>query len=232
MEWKEYWNQYPGNFAETDFFKQVGKTVAGQPVTPAQFMARISDIKSALHINPDDIVLDMCCGNGLITTEIAMLCKRIVGVDFSETLVNIARKYNAHENVNYVCASVLDKDSMSIAGAGFTKIYMYESLQHFTYEELPDILSVISILSIPTVEVFIGGIPNLEKIWDFYNTEEKQKEYMKRKSENREAIGTWWDIKYIVDTCREYGFAGESVAQNKDLDSAYYRFDVRLVKLP
>lgn len=232
MEWKDYWNQYPGNFAETEFFKQVGKTVAGQPVTPVQFMARISDINRAININSDDMVLDMCCGNGLITTEIAEFCKKIVGVDFSETLINIARKYNTRENISYFCASVLDKDSMSIVGFGFTKIYMYESLQHFTYEELPDILSIISGLSIPAAEIFIGGIPDLEKIWDFYNTEEKKKEYMKRKSENREAIGTWWDKKYLIDTCRTYGFAGEIVAQNKNLDSAYYRFDIRLVRLP
>jgi 2-polyprenyl-3-methyl-5-hydroxy-6-metoxy-1,4-benzoquinol methylase len=39
-------------------------------------------IMRKIKINTDNVVLDACCGNGLITRIIANHCKEIHGVDF------------------------------------------------------------------------------------------------------------------------------------------------------
>ena len=54
MDWKEYFNQHPTNFEETDFLQQMGKTVSGKSITPEQFEAQIASIIDALEIQKND----------------------------------------------------------------------------------------------------------------------------------------------------------------------------------
>jgi 2-polyprenyl-3-methyl-5-hydroxy-6-metoxy-1,4-benzoquinol methylase len=230
MDWKEHYNKYPLQFEETEFLKQVQKTVCGQPITPSQLDAQISNIRKALDISDSDVALDLCCGNGIITAELSKACSAVMGIDFSEPLINIARKYNKPENVTYFCMSALDQDIKKIFTKPFTKIYMYEGLQHFKENELQKLLALITEISNSNPVIFIGGIPDIDKLWVFYDTEERREEYRRRKSQNREAIGTWWNRKYIMDVCLQNGFACDFVSQSPILHSAHYRFDIRLTK--
>lgn len=230
MNWKEYFTQRASLFGETEFLQQVHKTVAGQPITQAQFAAQLSDIKNALELSKDDYVLDMCCGNGIITTEMAEFCHAIVGVDFSDPLIEIANKYNKPENATYYCMSVLDKKITSISNKPFTKIFMYEALQHFSKDDFRTLLEIIMEISNPNSVTFFGGIPDIDKLWDFYDTEERREQYRIMKSKNQEAIGTWWEKNEIIDVCLQNGFKCEIVLQNSILHSSRYRFDACLTK--
>jgi cyclopropane fatty-acyl-phospholipid synthase-like methyltransferase len=230
MNWKEYYTKRPSSFGETEFLKQVHKTVAGQPITQAQFAAQLSDIQNALGLRNNDFVLDLCCGNGIITTEMSKICEAIVGIDFSETLIQIANKYNKPENATYYCMSVLDIGIKSVAEKPFTKIYMYEALQHFAEDDLPTLLARIVEVSSPSSVTFLGGIPDVDKLWNFYDTEERREEYRIKKSKNQEAIGTWWEKNKLVELCKQNQFQCEVLPQNPELHSAHYRFDVRLTR--
>jgi 2-polyprenyl-3-methyl-5-hydroxy-6-metoxy-1,4-benzoquinol methylase len=210
--------------------KQVEKTVSGQPISPAQFEAIILDVRKALEINKNDRVLDMCCGNGVITAEIAKACDSILGIDYSEPLIKIAKKYNQSDNTAYYHMSVLDQNLINLVDRLFTKIYMYEALQHFTEKDLIKILDLIREISTPDAVIFFGSVPDLDKIWDFYNTDERREDYRIRKSKNEEAIGTWWNRKTIEEICLQRGFELKFLAQNQLLHSAHYRFDFCLVK--
>lgn len=231
MDWKKHFNQHPTLFKETEFLKQVGKTVSGQPITPAQFEAQISDICKGLNINNNDFILDMCCGNGIITAEISKICSAIIGIDFSEPLINNAGKYNKYENISYFCMSVLDQNIKSLSSKPFTKIYMYEALQHFEEDDLQKILELVLEISSSRPVIFIGGIPDIDKLWDFYDTDERREDYRRRKSQNQEAIGTWWNREYIADVCLQNGLECEFLSQSQILHSAHYRFDVHLTRL-
>jgi SAM-dependent methyltransferase len=231
MDWKKHFNQHSILFEETEFLKQVQKTVSGQPITPAQFEAQIVDIRKALDISHGDFVLDLCCGNGVITAEISKACSGVVGIDFSEPLINIAEKYNKPDNVSYFCMSVLDRNIKKLVNKPLTKTYMYEALQHFDEGDLQRILQLVLQVSSSNPVIFIGGIPDIDKLWEFYNTEERREEYRRRKSQNQEAIGTWWNRNYIADVCLQNSLECEFLSQNQILHSARYRFDVRLTKL-
>lgn len=230
MEWKNFWNNYPSKFEETEFLKQVEKTVSGKPISQDQFAALISDIKKALDVKEDDIVLDMCCGNGVITRVIAGVCNSIVGVDYSEPLIKVARKYNNPGNVIYFQKSILDQGLKNLHNRLFTKIYLYEALQHFDENDLPKILDAIREISTSNSVIFIGSIPDIDRLWNFYDTDERQKDYFIRKSKNEEAIGTWWQQNHVVDICSKNGYLCEVLPQNQKLHTAHYRFDVRLIK--
>jgi 2-polyprenyl-3-methyl-5-hydroxy-6-metoxy-1,4-benzoquinol methylase len=231
MDWKKHFNQHAILYEETEFLKQVQKTVAGQPISPAQFEALISDIRNALDMSNDDFILDMCCGNGIITAEVSKVCSAVIGIDFSESLINIAGRYNKPENVTYYCMSVLDQNVKRLVKKPFTKIYMYEALQHFEEDDLQRILELVLEISSSNPVIFIASIPDIDKLWEFYDTDERREEYRRRKSQNQEAIGTWWNRKNITDVCLQNGLECKFLMQNQLLHSARYRFDVRLTKL-
>jgi SAM-dependent methyltransferase len=230
MDWEKYWNQNPNKFGETEFLKQVDKTVSGQPISSVLFDAYISDIRKALDVNKTDLVLDMCCGNGIITAEISKGCHSIVGVDYSEPLIKIAKKYNCPTNASYFQMSIFDHDFKRRIDWSFTKIFMYDALQHFKENELTRILKLIWEISTTNSVVFLGGIPDMDKLWDFYDTEERREDYRIRKEKDQEAIGTWWKRENVIGACVQSGFDCEVLSQNPLLHSAHYRFDVRLAR--
>jgi SAM-dependent methyltransferase len=230
MDWKTHFTQNPTLFEETEFFKQVEKTLSGQPISPAQFEAQISDLRKALEISKDDRVLDMCCGNGIVTAEISKDCYSIIGIDFSEPLIKLAKKYKNPANTAYYCLSVLDQNVDTLLDKSFSKIYMSDSLQYFNEEDLSKILQLILKISSSNPIIFFGGVPDIDKIWNFYDTEERREDYRRRKSMGNEAIGTWWKKNSIKNICLQNGFESEFLSQNKLVYSAHYRFDVRLHK--
>ena len=77
MDWNHYWNHILDSHKEMDFFHQVGKTVGGVPISDDQISLSVEQMQACLSVDANDIVLDLCCGNGLITGEIAPRCKQI-----------------------------------------------------------------------------------------------------------------------------------------------------------
>lgn len=226
MKWKKYWNQYPTQFAETEFFNQIGNTISGKPISADQFNASISDIKNGLKISSSDIVLDMCCGNGIRTFEISKVCNSIIGIDISDPLINIAKKYYSRENILYHCLSILDKRITKIEKTLFTKVFMYGGLQYFTKANFLQILANIKIISKFDAEIFIGSVPERSKYKDFYEADPRRKIYLQESKKNN--FGTWWKKEELAQICYDSGYIMEFIPQNKILDTAYYRFDFHL----
>jgi predicted TPR repeat methyltransferase len=81
--------------APGDYLRQVGKTVNGAPISQIAVDALVQDIAHRLAIKGTDHLLDLCCGNGLVTHQCAPFCRSIVGVDYSEPLLQIAATYFA-----------------------------------------------------------------------------------------------------------------------------------------
>ena len=61
-----------------DMFKQVDKTVNGMPVDLFQMELIEKAIVEGLSLSQKDQVLDLCCGNGIVTDRISKNVKNIV----------------------------------------------------------------------------------------------------------------------------------------------------------
>ena len=231
MNWKAFWEKFPEQFNEEEFIKQVGKTVKGQPISQEQLDRLILDVAQKLNLKEEDWALDLCCGNGLITSAIAKKCQYTVGVDFSQPLIELARQYHSQKNVNYVHLSVLDltRENLGVSRP-FTKIYMYEGLQYFQENQLSALIETILSLASESVTILLAGIPDRSRIWSFYDTPERQREYELRKSQGTEAIGTWWEKSLIRQVCSNYGLQCEFLPQHELSHTAHYRFDARIQK--
>ncbi len=232
INWQKYWDSHPQYVDEADYLRQVGKTVHGVPISDSQFEQIIAEISGRLELESDDRVLDLCCGNGLITHEISKRCREIIGVDFSLPLITIARKHHQPANVRYIHRSILAlSPDIFEDQQPFSKVYMYEALQHFRKRELVPILKTISQLT-DDAQVVLGSIPDRDRIWSFYNTVSLRRDFLWRRLRGREAIGTWWQRDFIEKIAGGTGYQCEFFNHDNTLHTSHYRFDVRLRRSP
>lgn len=52
--------------------------------------------------------IDLQCGNGQLAGVLSSYCDRVIGIDVSQAQLDLAKKFNKHENVQYWCASTAD----------------------------------------------------------------------------------------------------------------------------
>ena len=223
--WHEYWNHAPQVF-ERDPLRQVGKTVGGQPIDRDQLPVVVDSIVEQLNIGAGDTVLDLCCGNGILTYALARHCARIRGVDFSQPLIETAQRSYSGETITYSCADVCDLDRELVPEC-VTKICLYEGLQHLDVERARSLLSRIAIAFRPVPPLLLGAVPDLACLEAFYDTPERMAEFRRRTAEGNEAIGTWWTRDELTLLASSFGLDC-TFRETGCPYSAHYRFDALL----
>jgi len=228
-DWKTYWATYPTTIGPSEHLKQVGHTIKGAPVPDWLFQLKVSEILRHLDLQSNDTVLDLCCGNGVITKELAYFCKRVVGVDYSLPLLEIANREHQAGNISYRHSDILNLDNMSqVISEPFSKVLIHGGLQYFQERHLGQILGNILRLTANDRVILLGGVPDIQRIWQFYNTPKRRLIYLWSKIRDKDVIGTWWDKEVIGKTCQKLGLDWEFHNQNPALDTAGYRFDVTI----
>lgn len=230
-DWCTHWEHFPGRFGETEFLKQVGKTLHGQPISAVQFQRLIDTVATLLDLGPDDRLLDLCCGNGYLTSHLARRCRSAVGVDYSRPLIEIARRFHQPPHLHYYQLRAETLGGLPRTDAGpFTRILCYEALQHFSRTDLPGLLQGITEVAAPNAIVLLGSIPERSAKWQFYNTPGRRLTAFWKGLFGRDPLGTWWDPEEIARVAETVGWSVEFFEQPKVLHTAHYRFDARLVR--
>ena len=88
---------YARSVSANAYWKQVRRTVNGEPVSEAQIRLIVRAIEDGLSLGPDNTVLDIACGNGALSSRLFHKCRGLVGVDMSPYLIEIAKKDFARE---------------------------------------------------------------------------------------------------------------------------------------
>lgn len=225
IDWRDYWTQFPQEFDDVDFRRQVGRTANGGVPTPGMELdAVVDEVISCLSLGPNDRLLDLCCGNGLLTARFAERCRQVVGVDFSEPMIRVARTHHARANTDYVEGSVLELAGL-IDGA-FDKVCMIESLAYFSPDDLDLILRGLSPSGPPHAQILFSGVLDEEAKWSFFNTPERRAVYERQRKEGREVMGRWWTRAEIRKIAARYHYETEFLPQDERLNTAHYRFNV------
>jgi cyclopropane fatty-acyl-phospholipid synthase-like methyltransferase len=229
MDWERFYATHSLAIDRTDYLTQVGHTESGRPIDAEQFSWIVSRIRELLDLGPSDILLDLCCGNGLITKELASTAREVVGVDFSKPLLEIANQDHRSGNVSYHHLNVLELQGLSSRDSRkFNKIVMYAALQHFRKKDLSSILKNILRLSTSERVILLGFVPDLKRKWSLYDSPKRKLAHIVRWVSRKERMGTWWDQEYISTVCEELGLRCGFHELDPKLHASRYRFDVRI----
>lgn len=125
MDWTSFWDVKSGS--DTDF-QATGRGL----MDIVGFLATIREIAGALNLGPDDHLLDVGCGTGIVALTLSPFVRSIHGLDISPRMIERARR-NAEGfgNVEFSEGSILD---LSAAPGPFTKVLSYSVLQYLPGE--------------------------------------------------------------------------------------------------
>jgi len=225
-DWYKYWNDISIIGENTEYLKQVGHTIAGKPYSKDIFNALVMNIRDSLSLHQHDVVLDLCCGNGVITAQLSPHCKSITGLDFSIPLIDIANQVHKPANTFYFRQDVLElKEIKSPEDGLFNKILMYGALQHFQKQDLEPLLVKVFKLSAIETRMLIGGIPDIRRRNQFLDSFGRKLQFAIRKLLGRDQIGAWWNPDDLKNICSRQDLNCVIVDTPQGRPGSHYRFD-------
>jgi SAM-dependent methyltransferase len=231
INWREFWQTYRRVEVknERDLFFEVGKTVNQKPIPKASFRLSIELVARELKLCADDRLLELCCGNGLITLPLSSLVGEIQAVDFSAHLVENARRFRQAPNITYICADAIDYIADLAASRSYvpSKILLGEALGYFESESLSDMLRSARKLTNNQFIFLATGIPSDELKRNFYNTSERVRRYNENQqlaANTNDGIGRWWRREELESIGRDLDLIVSVTEQPHALSN--FRIDV------
>jgi cyclopropane fatty-acyl-phospholipid synthase-like methyltransferase len=217
---------------DKDLLYQVALTVGGKPISQDIFNHIIAGIEHNLKLNKSDYLLDLCCGNGVITYKISRKVNRITGIDSSKLYIENARAYKKTKSIEYIEMDIINIDTVSkIDTKKFNKVLFYGSIAYFNKKEVKIILDKLYYLTSNDVIILIGSILDYSKRFRFYNTVSRKWHYLLNVLFNRDlGLGNWWRKSELLEISEGKGFNCTFLEQNSLLNTAHYRFDCILTK--
>lgn len=221
--------EYPKLVGPKDYWAQVKRTVNGRPVSESDIDMIIMAIRSGLNFGLDgaDYLLDLGCGNGALTSRLYKYVRKSLGVDFSEYLIDIAKRDflipGTHEYVlSEAHAFVLTEPSP----CRFNKALIYGCFAYFHdgAELLADIRNRFKNME----RVFIGNLPDLNKVDMFY---QKNIEIPVDLKDPESKVGIWRSDDEFRQLARKSGWVANFSRMPSEFYASHYRFDVVLTPL-
>jgi SAM-dependent methyltransferase len=224
---------YPANYdthartvAGDAYWSQVRRTINGKPVSEAQIMMIVDAIVSALSLQPQDVVLDLACGNGALSSYLYDKCAGLVGVDISPYLIEIARRDFARPpNYRFEQDDVIFYLAHGSDDATFSKALIYGSFQYLSRVEAVALLELLGRRFVAVVKIFIGNVPNKRLVDRFYLDGVPSETEL---NDPEARIGVWYAPEEIEAMAEATGWRASLSHMPADFYTAHYRFDVTL----
>lgn len=221
-----FYKEHPKTCAPDDFWGQVKRTVNGQPVSEAQIEMIVAAVLQGLDIKNDDVLMDLCCGNGALSRFFFEKCQGGLGVDFSQALIDVAKQnFEKLPHQEYRLADVVEFTKSPPRPERFTKILCYGS---FAYLEKDAALAVLrnSYDTFRNADTFyIGNCPDKSQLSDFF----REKDYTPGiENEADSAIGIWRTKEEFRAMARAAGWSAEFSNMPELFYASKYRYDVIL----
>lgn len=225
IDWQKYWNELAQN---SDFHAQVGRTVANKPLDNEIIEKIVARIVQILDLQAEDILLDVCCGNGMISHHLAKYCKAVIGVDISSEQISLAKQFNSAENISYFVADATKLSEVIHNQAN--KINLYFSFQYIdTQEKGERTLAEMKKCLLANGKILIGDVPEKEKRMRFYTSLRSKIWYVYYELRKKNPMGKFWHYKEMLHIAQKTGFTIEKIAQPEEFPYSHYRCDYLLI---
>ena len=224
--WKTLWEEH-ARFASAQHPQcQVMRTLNKKPVTGTALVMLLRDVEKKMAIRPGDEILDLCCGNGWITTHLASKCKHVTGVDFAQGLIDQIHA-DRYGNISTVTADIREVD---FEEGSFDRAIIYASIQYLSHREACSLIESVARWLRDGGFFFIGDVPDRGRMWNFFDTPERRRVYFDSVKNEEPILGTWFDPQWLVAAAEHCGFEAEIRLQPDQLPNSHYRFDLKATR--
>lgn len=222
-----FYREHPETCDPEDFWGQVKRTVNGKPVPQEQIDMIVTAVCDGLELGRHDILLDLCCGNGALTTYFFQRCAGGVGVDYSDYLIEVARR-------NFVKRPAEEfkvEDIVSFAHTHprperFTKAVCYGSFQYLPKAGAAELLRLLQTRFTGLQAVFIGNIPDKQRAADFFGDALASTDFDSYET----PIGIWRSQDEFAQLGAATGWRASFRQMPQGYYGAHYRYDAVLVR--
>jgi len=221
MNWQEYWNRMAT--AESDPQRQVARVKNRRRLGTEDTAIVVGHLAGLLDLKPTDRLLDICCGNGLLTSQFAQNCEQVVGIDLAPAMIESARKHHAADNIQYFQGNATEADS--IAEGTFDKILLQFSFQYLSRAEGKKAIQGMVRMLKPGGVIVLGDVPDLEKLPVFLPSLPARLKYWIQRWRGTDQMGKFWSEKEMKQISS--GLQIERLEQPTHLPYADYRVDYR-----
>ncbi|GAA4155671.1 hypothetical protein GCM10022217_13920 [Chryseobacterium ginsenosidimutans] len=209
-QWGKFWENYAGGEAtnEDDLYIQVGKTANRAPISKEVFENIVMDITEKLELKKTDILLEMCCGNGLFTFPLSHMVEYIYAFDFTKSLIDNALKFKSNRNIEYAVGNGKEDFTRIFKNELPTiqKFLINDAIAYFSPKDVELIIERISTIS-KDFKFYLTNIPNDENKWNFYNTPERKANYEKAIRSGDvflSGMGRWWTKSEFITIAENF----------------------------
>ncbi|SFU79241.1 Methyltransferase domain-containing protein [Paenacidovorax caeni] len=220
--------EYPKKCFPTDFWGQVKRTVNGQPVSESQIALIVDAIRQALHLQPDDRLLDLACGNGALSHHFFGECSEFLGVDFSDVLINVARRNFEQPGRKFVLDDVGRYIVRELEPERFTKVLCYGSFSYFPEMTARRVLTQLCTAFLNVERVFIGNLPDLRLHQAFFTD---GRDHARELKDPESKIGIWRSEQEFQALAADCGWSASIQRMPQAFYAAHYRYDVLLTRV-
>ena len=234
MNWKEFWDQQATLNSNPQ--AQVGRVKKGLTVQ-APVVEEITDrISTLLDVQPSDHLLDICCGNGILTLPLASKCHSIVGVDISTEQLALAQLNASKENIRYQLADAIQLVQNPALAAisppdGYDKINLYFSFQYLdTFNKGKNALQGMLHLLKNNGLILLGDVPEQQHFHTFYPTFKSKVKYHLKRLLHKNDMGKFWSEKELQQICQKLGCEIKRLKQPPHFPYSDYRCDYLIKK--
>lgn len=221
--WPSFWAEYQNNIANKDEQSQVLRTRNKQPIDQRKWQITLTTVGQQLELQANDILLDLCCGNGLFCAAFKDQVALIEAVDISPELTELLAK----RSLQNVTVSTSDMRAVQFSDKQFSKVLWYAGIQYIDESDIVSMIRRIRSWMKRDGILMIGDIPDRSKLWNYFNDETRRASYFKGLAERKPIIGSWLEADWLERLCLASGFVSASaVPQHEELIYSDFRFDL------
>jgi len=212
--------------APDNFFAQVKHTVGGAPVSPEQIAMIVQSVRCGLSLDAQDRILDLCCGNGALTTQFFASCAGGLGVDFCETLIAVAnRHFVRRPQEAFRLQDVVDYARNSGDTATFTKAVCHGGFQYLPPADAQELLELLHQRFDKVTHAFLGNLPDKRRMDAFFGDRLRVAGV---ENDSASPLGIWRTEDEIRSLAAKTGWTATILPMNARYYAAHYRYDVLL----
>ena len=224
MSDSEYdYTERPKQFARNDFWRQVRRTINGEPVDETQIDLIVQQIATVLSLGPGDKLLDIGCGNGALSARLEPHIGELVGVDLSEYLIDVATEHFSSPKVSFERKGVDDVIGQK-SFRKFNKGLLYGVSSFLDDKTIAELVEWF--FDQESGALMFGNVRDRSFAVEFYGTEPDQAELDNVSS----SMGKWRTQAWYEQMASSTGVKVDFFKMPNDFYAAKYYFDVLMTK--